>query len=134
MKIIIIIFFTGSFLLTLSLLTADVREKGGDDFLMINDNIQNQELRAELEMLREEFNLERIQIQEHYKEQMVALKNARKEEIKTIKKAFADRREVLMKKYVGKMQKKPQMQPPKPVKNAPGKMKSPKEKRKVRKQ
>ena len=102
----IITVLIGSLLLMLTFLTADVKEKKGDDFLRINDNIQNEEFRIELIGLKKEFNIERSRIQEYYKEKMEALKEERQNKIKTMKADFAGRREVIMKKYVGEKYKK----------------------------
>ena len=99
MKRIYIKIFLGSIFCILTVLTADVKEKMEDDFLRVNDNIQNEEHRDELQALREKFNLERTQIQKYYNEKIETLKEARRGEIKAIKKDFADRREILMKKY-----------------------------------
>ena len=63
-----------SILLMLTFLTADVKEKRGDDFFRINDNIQNDELRIELKGIKQEFNIERSRIQKYYKEKMAVLK------------------------------------------------------------
>ena len=133
MKRIFIAILTGSIFFMLSVLTAEVREKKSDNFLRINDNIQNEELRSELKILREEFNIERNRIRQDYNDKIEALKEARRNEMKTIKADFAGRREVLMKKYVGTMRKKPKMQFLEPVKNAPEKMKTSKDKKKLRK-
>ena len=132
MKRIYITTLTGGIFLILTVLTAGMKEKKGNDFLWINDNIQNKELRAELEGLREEFNLERIRIKDYYNEKVEALKESRKNEIKTIKHNFADRRRILMKKYAGKMRKIPQMEPSETVNKVPLKKKIPKDKKKIR--
>ena len=132
MKRIYITILTGGIFLILTLLTAGMKEKKGNDFLWINDNIQNKELRAELEGLREEFNLERIMIKDYYNEKVEALKESRKNEMKTIKNNFADRRRILMKKYAGKMRKKSQMEPSETVNKAPLKKKISKDKKKIR--
>ena len=119
----------------LTILIADEKGKRGDDFLMLNDNIQNEELRAELALLREEFNMERTRIQEYYNKKIGVLKEARRGEVKTIKKAFAKRREALMKKYIGKIRKNPKTKSAEPIKNTPDKMKvSPKDTKRIRKQ
>ena len=104
MKIIIITIFTSSILLILTILSANVKEKGEINFLNINDNIQNEELRTELEDLREEFDLERARIQEYYNEKIETLKGERRDGIKTIKEDFAERRKIIMNKYHGKKQ------------------------------
>ena len=116
-----------------TVLSARMEEKRGDNFLRINDNIQNEELRTEMETLREEFNLQRTRIREYYHEQMEALKSARRGEMKTIKADFSDRKDVLMRKYVGNKRKKTKMQSNKPVENASRKMKAPRDKKKKRK-
>ena len=118
MKKISLAIFTGYIFFTLTLLTADVKEKKSDDFLRINDNIQNDELRLELEDLRKEFDNEKKQIQKIYNKKIDALKEDRRNEMKTIKKDFSERRQILMKKYFGKIRKKPQMEKTKPVKNS----------------
>ena len=133
MKRIFIAILMGSIFFMLSILTAEVREKKSDNFLRTNDNIQNEELRTEMDALREEFNLERTRIREYYHEQMEALKSTRRGEMKTIKADFSDRKDVLMRKYVGNKQKKTKMKSNKPVENASRKMKAPRDKKKKRK-
>ena len=106
----------GYIFLMLTFLTADVKEKRGDDFLRINDNIQNEELRIALKGLKKEFNIERSRIQEYYNEKIAALKEERKNKIKTMKADFAGRRKIIMKKYVGEKHGnssvKPSYEPP----------------------
>ena len=134
MKKIFIGIFIGGLFCVLTILTAGVKEKKGDDFLRINDNIQNEELRTELEELREEFNIETKRIRGYYNEKMQTLKDARRKEMKIIKKDFAERREIMMKKYIGKMRKKKQIRSTEPVKNSPDKKKAhPKDKKRIRK-
>ena len=77
------------------------------------------------------FNIKRIQIQELYNEQIDALKTARKNEVKIMKKDFSERREVIMKKYLGKMRKKTQKKITEPTKNEPEKIKVPKDKKRI---
>ena len=127
----IITVITSSILLIMTYLSAEVKGKRGDDFLRINDNIQNEELRAELEGLREEFMIEKNRIHEYYNEKMENLKKTKRGEIKTIKNNFAERREVLMKKYAVEMRTKPQKRTPESVKKESVKMKAPKDKRKM---
>ena len=134
MKRIYIKIFLGNIFCILTVLTADVKEKMEDDFLRVNDNIQNEEHHDELQALREKFNLERTQIQKYYNEKIEALKEARRGEIKAIKKDFAGRREILMKKYTGKMRRKPPIENAETVKNVPDKKKAPpKDKKRIRK-
>ena len=123
----------GCILLMLTFLTADVKEKREDDFLRINDNIQNEELRIALKGLKKEFNIERSRIQEYYNEKIAALKEERQNEIKTMKADFAGRRKVIMKKYVGKKHDNSAVKPtyvPPAVKNIPDQKKGSKDKKK----
>ena len=134
MKRIFIIILTGTLFAVLTVLNAEEKERKNDNFLRINDNIQNEELRSELEGLREEFNIEKSRIQKYYTEKIAHLKEARRNEMKTMKNNFAERREMIMKKHFGKMRKKTQMNPAESIKNAPVKKKVPsKDKKKVRK-
>ena len=124
-----------SILLMLTFLTADVKEKRGDDFFRINDNIQNDELRIELKGLKKEFNIKRSRIQEYYNEKMEALKEERQNEIKTMKADFAGRRKVIMKKYVVEKHDNSAVKPsyvPPAVKNIPDQKKGSKDKKKNR--
>ena len=136
MKRLFIAILMGNIFFMLSILSAEVREKKSDDFLRLNDNIQNYELRAELDALRDEFNFERNRIHDDYHNKMEALKEARRNEMKTLKVDFTGRKEALKKKYVGKMRKKSPIQTTDPVKNTPrnpGKMKTSKDKKIIRK-
>ena len=89
MKRIFIAILTGSIFFMLCVLTAEVREKKSDNFLRINDNIQNEELRAELEGLRDEFNFERSRIHDYYSKKMEALKRHLKKIIAKIIDGYA---------------------------------------------
>ena len=133
MNKIIITVLTSSIFLILTFLSAEVKEKREDDFFRINDNIQNKELRAELEGLREEFKFERNHINEYYKEKMEEIKKARGTEIKTVKKDFSERKEILMKKYFGKMREKPLIENTKPAKKTMAKKKDMKDKKRIQK-
>ena len=133
MKRFSIVSLTCSIIIMLTVLTAGVKEKKGADFLRINDNIQNKELRAELEGLRDEFKFERNRIHDYYKEKMEAIKESRGNEIRTIKKDFSERREVLMKKYFGKMRKKPQIGTTEQIDKRPGEKKDLKDNKRIRK-
>jgi len=117
----------------LTVLTAGVKEKKGADFLRINDNIQNKELRAELEGLRDEFKFERTRIHDYYKEKIEGIKESRGNEMRTIKKDFSERREVLMKKYFGKMRKKTQIGTTEQIDKRPGEKKDLNDKKNIRK-
>ena len=133
MKRFSIVALTGSIIIMLTVLTAGDKEKKGDNFLRINDNIQNKELRAELEGLREEFKFERNRIHDYYKEKIEEIKESRGNEIRTIKKDFSERREVLMKKYFGKMRKKPQIGTTEQIDKRPGEKNDLKAKKTIRK-
>ena len=91
--------FTIIILLMFTLLSAEIKEKMPDDFLKLNPNIQNEELRIELEGLRVEFNTERKKIQFFYTEKIEALKIKQRNKIKNMKTAFGERRAIIMKKY-----------------------------------
>tara|TARA_B100000315_G_scaffold225206_1_gene231282 strand:- start:730 stop:1134 length:405 start_codon:yes stop_codon:yes gene_type:complete len=134
MKILYKTLFICSTFFILTVLTAGMKEKKGDNFLRINDNIQNEELRAELKGLSEEFNVEKSRIQNYYNQEIALIKESRRNEMKTIKKDFSSRREVLMKKYLGKLRNKSKMVAPEVFKNDSRKMKKPKNKNKIRKQ
>ena len=133
MKRFSIVSLTCSIIIMLTILTAGVKEKKGDNFLIINDNIQNKELRAELEGLREEFKFERNHINEYYKEKMEEIKKARGNEIKTVKKDFSERKKILMKKYFGKMREKPLIENTNPAKKTMVKKKDLKDKKRIQK-
>ena len=126
----------GYIFLMLTFLTADVKEKRGDDFLRINDNIQNEELRIALKGLKKEFNIEKSRIEEYYKEKMETLKKERQDERKTMKADFAGRREVIMKQYDDEKYDNSSIKPsfvPPAVKNIPDQKKNSKDKKKKRK-
>ena len=127
----IITVITSSILLIMTYLSAEVKWKRGDDFFRINDNIQNEELRAQLEGLREEFMIENNRIHEYYNEKIENLKKARHGQIKTIKNNFSERWKVLMKKYVGQIRTNSQKRTPESVNQVSPKMKAPKNKRKM---
>ncbi len=134
MKRIFIVILTSAIFFVLTALTADEDERKGDNFLRINDNIQNEELRSELEGIREEFNIERSRIKKYYSEKIANLKESRQNEMKTVKKDFATRREMIMKKYFGKKRIKPQMSKAEPINNVPVNKKAPpKDKKRIRK-
>ena len=102
MKRFSIVPLTCSIIIMLTVLTAGIKEKKSSEFLRINDNIQNDELRSELKILKEEFALEKNQIQAYYNEKIEVLKRAGKSDVKALKDDFAERRKIIMKKYLGK--------------------------------
>ena len=89
----------GSFLLLFSLSRAGEKSVEKGHFLSINPNIQNEELRAELENLMEDFDIERQKIKNYYTEEIEKLKEKKQLKIRAIKKEFGEKREALHKKY-----------------------------------
>ena len=112
MKKKIFVLFIISTVFTMNLLLAEKKEKlkkDNDNFLRAKPYIQNEELRAELENLRMQFNIEEKNIHDSYKEKMEDLKISRKNEMKSLKNDFASRRDLLFKKYPPKKRKKKQL-------------------------
>ena len=99
MKCINLTILVGSFLLLFSLSSAGEKAVIKDHFLSINPNIKNEKLRAELEILRTDFDAERQEIQDYYTEEIEKLKEERRLEVKAIKKEFGEKREALIIKY-----------------------------------
>ena len=87
------------FLLLTSLVNGENKSNDKDKFMRINPNITNEALRAELDNLRKEFDIEREQVRDSYDKKIQILKDERKTEIKSIKNEFAERREALFTKY-----------------------------------
>ena len=72
-------------------------EKG--HFLSVNPNIKNENLRSELEMLKQDFDFERQKIQDYYTNEIERMKEKRRSDMKALKKQFTGQRETLLKKY-----------------------------------
>ena len=72
-------------------------EKG--HFLSVNPNIKNEELKSELEVMKQDFNIERQKIQDYYTKEIERLQEERRSEMKALKKKFVGKREALLKKY-----------------------------------
>ena len=89
----------GSFLLLFSLSSAGENAVKKEHFLSINQNINNVELRAELEILMKAFDAERQRIQGYYTEEIEKLQEERRSEVKTLKNEFGKKREILLRKY-----------------------------------
>ena len=89
----------GSFLLLFSLSSAGKKSVEKDHFLSINPNIKNEELRAELEILMQNFDIERQRIQNYYTEEIEKLREENQLKIKVIKNEFGEKRKALKKKY-----------------------------------
>ena len=88
-----------SFLLLASLIIAEDKSIGKDKFIRINPNITNEALRAELENLVIEFDVERQRIRNSFDKKIETLKDERRIEIKSIKNEFGEKREALFTKY-----------------------------------
>ena len=94
-----------SFLLLASLIIAEDKSIGKDKFMRINPNITNEALRAELENLVIEFDVEKQRIRNSFDKKIETLKDERRIEIKSMKNEFGEKREVLFIKY-GESRKK----------------------------
>ena len=88
-----------SFLLLASLIIAEDKSIGKDKFLRINPNITNEALRAELENLVIEFDVEKQRIRNSFDKKIETLKDERRIEIKSMKKEFGEKRKALFTKY-----------------------------------
>jgi len=120
MKLTKLTLLSSSFLLLVSLIIAE------DKFLRINPNITNEVLRAELENLVIEFDVEKQRIRNSFDKKIEVLKEERRIEMKSMKNEFGEKREALFIKY-GETRKKT-----KPAIN-PNKVKREKGKRPLRK-
>ena len=89
----------GSFLLLFSLSSAGEKAVINDHFLSINPNIKNEKLRAELEILKTNFDAETQKIQYYYIEEIEKLKEERRLEVIAIKKEFGEKWDALKIKY-----------------------------------
>ena len=94
-----------SFLFLASLIIAEDKSIGKNNFLRINSNITNEALRAELENLVIEFDVERQRIRNSFDKKIETLKDERRIEIKSMKNEFGEKREALFIKY-GESRKK----------------------------
>ena len=105
MKLTQLIILFSSFLLLASLIIAEDKSIGKDKFMRINPNITNEVLRAELENLVIEFDVEQQRIRNSFDKKIETLKDERRMEIKSIKNEFGEKREALFTKY-GESRKK----------------------------
>ena len=94
-----------SFLLLASLIIAEDKSIGKDKFMRINPNITNEALRAELENLVIEFDVEKQRIRNSFDKKIETLKDERRIEIKSMQNEFGEKREALFTKY-GESRKK----------------------------
>ena len=99
MKLTKSIILCSCFLLLASLVNGEKKSHDKDIFMRINPNITNEALRAELENLGKEFDIERQQIRDLYEKKIQTLKDERQTEIKSIKNEFGEKREALFTKY-----------------------------------
>ena len=88
-----------SFLLLASLIIAEDKSIGKDKFMRINPNITNEVLRAELENLVIEFDVEQQRIRNSFDKKIETLKDERRIEIKSMKNEFGEKRKALFTKY-----------------------------------
>ena len=88
-----------SFLLLASLIIAEDKSIGKDKFMRINPNITNEALRAELENLVIEFDVEKQRIRNSFDKKIETLKDERRIEIKSMKNEFGEKRKALFTKY-----------------------------------
>ena len=88
-----------SFLLLASLVNGENKSIDKDKFMRINPNITNEALRAELENLVIEFDVERQRIRNSFDKKIETLKDERRIEIKSMKNEFGEKREALFTKY-----------------------------------
>ena len=87
------------FLLLASIVNGENKSVDKDKFMRINPNITNEILRAEIESLGREFDIERQRIRGLYEEKIQTLKDERRTEIKSMKNEFGERREAIFTKY-----------------------------------
>ncbi len=99
MKLTTLTILCSCFLLLASLVNGENKSVDKDKFMRINPNITNEDLRAELESLGREFDIERQRIRDLYEEKIQTLKDERRTEIKSMKNEFGERREAIFTKY-----------------------------------
>ena len=99
MKLTTLTILCSCFLLLASLANGENKSVDKDKFMRINPNITNEALRAELESLGREFDIERQRIRGLYEEKIQTLKDERRIEIKSMKNEFGERREAIFTKY-----------------------------------
>ena len=105
MKLTKLTILSSSFLLLASLIIAEDKSIGKDKFMRINPNITNEALRAELENLVIEFDVEKQRIRNSFDKKIETLKDERRIEIKSMKNEFGEKRGALFIKY-GESRKK----------------------------
>ena len=99
MKLTKLTILLSSTLLLVSLASAEGKPIKKDHFMQINPNITNENLRAELENLVIDFDVERQRVHDSYAKQIEVLKEERRLEIKSVKDEFSEKRSTLFAKY-----------------------------------
>ena len=99
MKLTNLTILLSGFMFLISLASAEDKSINKDNFLLINPNITNEALRAELENLAMDFDAERQRVHDSYAKQFEVLKEQRHLEIKSVKDEFSEKRNELFTKY-----------------------------------
>ena len=99
MKLTNLTILLSGFIFLVSLANAEGKSIYKDNFLRINPNITNEDLRAELENLVMDFDVERQRVHDSYVKQIEVLKEERRLEIKSVKDEFSEKRNALFAKY-----------------------------------
>ena len=105
MKLTTLTILCSCFLLLASIVNGENKSIDKNKFMRINQNITNEALRAELENLGKEFDIERQRVRDSYDKKIETLKDERRMEIKSVKNEFGEKRETLFTKY-GESRKK----------------------------
>jgi len=99
MKLTTLTILCSCFLLLASIVNGENKSIDKNKFMRINQNITNEALRAELENLGKEFDIERQRVRDSYDKKIETLKDERRMKIKSIKNEFGEKRETLFTKY-----------------------------------
>ena len=99
MKLTNLTILLSGFMFLVSLASAEDKSINKDNFMRINPNITNENLRAELENLVMDFDAERQRVHDSYAKQIEVLKEERHVEIKSVKDKFSEKRNALFEKY-----------------------------------
>ena len=99
MKLTNLTILLSGFMFLVSLASAEGKSINKDNFLRINPNTTNKDLRSELENLVMDFDAERQRVHDSYAKQIEVLKEERRLEIKSVKDEFSEKRNTLFAKY-----------------------------------
>ena len=99
MKLTNLTILLSGFMLLVSLASSEGKSINKVNFMRINPNITNEDLRAELENLVMDFDVERQRVHDSYAKQIEVLKEERRLEIKSVKDEFSEKRNALFAKY-----------------------------------